>query len=489
MIKQKGFIDCKIEWLFYLFVLLSVFVFFGFIHPTTIFNGDEWFNLSLGREAWPEWHGFNPIKVVPEVSFPLLINVASFTLTPFGLTFLQSATFFTAALIAVLVVVYLRQFYLFTIEKMHCSQYSGLIIAAFHYLCLFGLFRTLNDSKSTYMLWELNITCYYHYLFPALINGSVALYFLRKGRELKGYLSTNPVLSGFIVLSVYLSIYSNIFSNLILAVTCGAVLLVDFVASRYKIVETIKSYPLHVLVLAMWVVSAIFEANGGRAERMGKSTLNISGAVDNALSLLSQMNGTFSTLIFVGIAACIFGCIASGKFQIQERKLVLIGLISSILIFTALTLISAKSSAEYIGKPVVMWGVLMYMIVLSSFGFSLLFRSNYASYLSPLIILMLVNASTNQSYSLKEPQSNLLTYQRTNAVTQDMIEQVQAALSENKREMILYVPKFDSEDNWPIPITRAREISWTLKSNGVIDKNISIRIQPDRKKNIEFDVH
>lgn len=489
MIKEKGFIDCKIEWLFYLFVLLSVFVFFGFIHPTTIFNGDEWFNLSLGREAWPEWHGFNPIKVVPEISFPLLINVASFTLTPFGLTFLQSATFFTAALIAVLVVVYLRQFYLFTIEKMHCSQYSGLVIATFHYLCLFGLFRTLNDSKSTYMLWEQNITCYYHYLFPALINGSVTLYFLRNGRELKGYLSTNPILSGFILLSIYLSIYSNIFSSVILAVTCGSVLFVNLFVSRYKFIETIKAYPLHVLVLMMWVVSAIFESNGGRAERMGKSSLDISGAVDSALSLLSQMNGTFITVFVVGFAACVFGFLASGKFKIQEKKIVLICLISSILIFTALILISAKSSAGYVGKPVVMWGVFMYMTALSSFGFSLLFRSNYASYLSPVIIFILVNASTNQSYSLKEPQSNSLTYHKANAVTQDMIEQIQAALSENKREMILYVPQFDGNDNWPIPLTRAREISWTLKSNGVIDKNITITIQPDRRKNIEFDVH
>ena len=137
----------------------------------------------------------------------------------------------------------------------------------------------------------------------------------------------------FILLSIYLSIYSNIFSSVILAVTCGSVLFVNLFVSRYKFIETIKAYPLHVLVLMMWVVSAIFESNGGRAERMGKSSLDISGAVDSALSLLSQMNGTFITVFVVGFAACIFGFLASGKFKIQEKKIVLICLISSILIF------------------------------------------------------------------------------------------------------------------------------------------------------------
>lgn len=488
MIKVKGFIGSKIECSFYIFVLLSVFVFFGFIHPTTIFTGDEWFNLSFGREAWPEWHGFNPIKVVPEVSFPLLINVASFMLMPLGLTFLQSTTFFTAALIAVLVVVYLRQFYLFAIERMHCSQYAGLVIAAFHYLCLFGLFRTLNDNKSTYMLWEQNLTCYYHYLLPALINGSVTLYFLRKGHEIKALLSTYPVLSGFIVLSIYLSIFSNIFSSIILAVTCGSVILVELIQSKFKIAGTITKYPLHILVLVMWFVSTIFEANGGRAERMEKSSLDISGAIHNALDLLSQMSGAFIFVFILCFVTCIYGCITKGKYRIISNATLAISVISMVVIFTALILISAKSSPRYISKPVVMWGVIMYMIVISSFGLSSLLKSKCANYLAPIVLLILLNVCTNQKNSLKEPQNNGLTYNKANAVTQNMIDQVKSAVSSHKREMILYVPFSKDSDNWPIPVTRGREISWTLKSNGVIDNNISIKIQPDKEINKRFDV-
>lgn len=488
MLESKGFKGCKIEWSFYLFVLLSVFVFFGFIHPTTIFTGDEWYNLSLGRKAWPEWHGFNPIKVVPEVSFPLLINVASFALMPIGLTFLQSVTFFTAAFIAVMVVVYLRQFFLFAIERMGCSLYSGIVVTFFHYLCLFGLFRTLNDSKSTYMLWEQNLTCYYHYLLPALINGAVTLYVLRKGKDLKSILLTNPVVSGFIILSIYLSIFSNIFSSVILAVTCGSVILIELISSRFKIVNAVKTYPLHVAVLVLWVVSAIFEANGGRAERMGKASLEFAGTIHNAFGLLSQMSGVFIVVLVVGFVACAISCASVIRSQADKCRIVLISLISMLIIFIALVMISAKASPGYIGKPVVMWGVLMYMIVLSSFGIASLLKHNYALYLTPIVLLILVNACTSQNHSLKDPQNNGLTYKKANAVTQDIITQVENAVAENKREMILYVPFSKDADNWPIPVTRGREISWTLKSNGVIDKNISIKIQPDREKNKQFDI-
>lgn len=338
------------------------------------------------------------------------------------------------------------------------------------------------------MLWEQNLTCYYHYLLPALINGSITFYFLRNGPQLRSILNTRTAYSGFIILSVFLSIFSNIFSSIILAVTCGSVLLVDLIQSKFMLSRTMNKYPLHILVIAMWIVSAIFEANGGRAERMGKSSLDISGVINKSIDLFSQMNVNFAIVIFLGFAACFYGCIINGKKCLNSKKTAVISILSLIIIFTALILISAKSSPNYIGKPVVLWGVLMYMIACSSFGLSSLLKSRYACYLAPIIILILLNSTTNQIKSLKYPLDNGLTYSKANAVTQNMIDQIQSAVSENKKEMILIVPFSQSSDNWPIPVTRGREISWTLKSNGVIDRNISIKIQPDKEMNKKFDI-
>ena len=56
------------EWMLFTFVFAVVAVFFTVIHPVTIISGDEWINLSSGRQAYPQWGGFNPIKVVPDVA-------------------------------------------------------------------------------------------------------------------------------------------------------------------------------------------------------------------------------------------------------------------------------------------------------------------------------------------------------------------------------------------------------------------------------------
>jgi len=200
------------------------------------------------------------------------------------------------------------------------------------------------------------------------------------------------------------------------------------------------------------------------------------------------MSGVFIVVLVFGFVACAISCVSGIRSHADKCKIVLISLISMVIIFIALVMISAKASPGYIGKPVVMWGVLMYMIVLSSFGIASLLKQRYAIYLTPIVLLILVNACTSQNHSLKDPQNNGLTYKKANAVTQDIIAQVENAASENKREMILYVPFSKDADNWPIPVTRGREISWTLKSNGVIDRNISIKIQPDREKNKQFDI-
>lgn len=160
---------------------------FTVIHPVTITSGDEWINLSSGRQAYPQWGGFNPIKVVPEVSFPLFGNIASSVVMPLGFTFLEAIAYLTAVLVAVLVVLFLYQFYLLMRKTAGLSTYTSSVLVIFYLLCLFGLFRTLNNNNSPYLLWEQNLTCYYHYIVPALINGTLALYVLRMSSTLKPF--------------------------------------------------------------------------------------------------------------------------------------------------------------------------------------------------------------------------------------------------------------------------------------------------------------
>lgn len=478
---------CK--WLLFIFIFVVIAIFFTAIHPLTIISGDDWINLSSGRQAYPQWGGFNPIKVVPEILFPFFGNLASALLIPLGFTFLEAVAYLTAFLIASLVVVFLYQFYMLLRKKVNFPAYLSSLLVIFYLLCLFGMFRTLNNNNSPYLLWEQNITCYYHYIVPALINGSLAIYFLRTGVYGLKIISEKRVTAGILVLAIYLCVFSNIFASVYLAVLCGVMMLFGLISRKYKIIETIQAYPFHVVTLIMWIISAAFEMNGGRAERMAKDQLDISGTIHAFVSLLKLSERTFLVVMATGV---IFGAVYLLKGSDEgskknSRYLFWVSILSCLITTVALILICAKASANYATRPVAMWGTFMYLIIVAGIGIGYLitvFRP--INYIVPIVVLCLVNKTTDQNHSLRESHNGNVPFAVANAIGQDIIDQVKSAVNANQRTMILHVPKGDNNDNWPFPVTRGKAISETLKSNGLIPRNIGIKIQPDRNMNIRY---
>jgi len=474
---------------FFLFIFISVAVFFTVIHPVTIISGDDWGNLSFGRPAYPQWHGFNPIKVVPEVSFPLFGNIASSIVMPIGFNFLESIAYLTAILISVLIVVFLHQLYMVFRENVSYSPYVSFVLVSFYYLCMFGMFRKLNNNNSPYMLWEQNLTCYYHYIVPALINGAFSLYLIRKGKSLAFTLLNNQVKTGVLVLIAYLCIFSNIFASIFLAVLCGVVLILNLLNTRFNFKASIKTYPLHAFTLALWAVSAIFEMNGGRADRMAKNHLDISGTINSLTSLLKLTQLSFFIVLVIGVAigAIYFIRKTNDIQQSKGRYIYWVSAFSGFITLIGLILICAKASPGYATRPAAMWGLFMYLIVASGVGLGyMLTRFRWINYIVPIVVLCLVNKTTDQGHSLRESHNGNVSFAIANAIGQNIINQVVEAVNANERSMTLYVPKGDNKDNWPFPITRGKAISETLKSNGIINRNIEIKINPDRELNKKF---
>lgn len=481
--------ETSLKWLLFIFVFVVVAVFFTIIHPVTIISGDEWINLSSGRQAYPEWGSFNPVKVVPEMSFPLFGNIASSIIMPSGFTFLEAIAYITAFLVASLVVIFLYQFYMLLRENVKFSKYVSSVFVIFYLLCLFGLFRTLNNNNSPYLLWEINLTCYYHYIIPALINGAFSIYLIRKGENSLRVMSDNYAMSGIIILCIYLCVFSNIFASVFLAVQCGVVMLFGLISRRFRFADTLKAYPFHVVTLVMWVISSVFEMNGGRAGKIAKDHMDISGTVKAFFSLIKLTDLTFFIVLFVGVVFGIFFFLKKTTDPEREngRYVFWICILSGFITSIALILVCAKANANYATRPVVMWGSFMYLIIVASIGIGYLITVfKPVNYIVPIVVLCLVNKTTDQNHSLRESHNGNVPFAVANAIGQDMIDQVKASVNANQKTMILHVPKGDDNDNWPFPVTRGKAISETLKSNGLIPRNIEIKIQPDREMNARY---
>ena len=70
------------------------------------------------------------------------------------------------------------------------------------------------------------------------------------------------------------------------------------------------------------------------------------------------------------------------------------------------------------------------------------------------------------------------------AITQDIYQQVLNADNGRTKEMNLYVPSFQSTtDNWPMAVYLGERVSRTLYKHGQISTPIQITIVPDPERN------
>ena len=73
------------------------------------------------------------------------------------------------------------------------------------------------------------------------------------------------------------------------------------------------------------------------------------------------------------------------------------------------------------------------------------------------------------------------------AITKDIVTQV-VDISEKADHGIVLVPKYSTEDNWPIAYYAAPTVSWVLAYYGTIDYPIPIEFEGTYEKNNEFGI-
>ncbi|MEN3753677.1 hypothetical protein ABC733_16745 [Mangrovibacter sp. SLW1] len=309
----------------------------------------------MSRAAYPQWHGFNPIKVVPELSLPFVGYFSSFLLKPFGVEFFLGVAVITAFVTSSAVAIFLIQLHLLLKEKFATDSRLSLIITSILFLYFFGMFKSTDNSP--YLLWEINLTCYYHYVLPALMNGSFVIYLMRKDVNNSLYSRFLNGESLFLVLVTYLCIFSSIFASIILASYCGSRLLTSILVNIKCKAYILKNNQFDIFALVVWFISAIYEMNGGRASQIEESGLEIGKSISNLIQFLHYTDPLFGGLLVVSLISGIcFFSIGYGKNTLEIKNAYWMSLLSWIFSFIALILVCAKASPSYAERPVAMWG-------------------------------------------------------------------------------------------------------------------------------------
>ena len=164
------------------------------------------------------------------------------------------------------------------------------------------------------MLFAKNLNCFFNYVIPNVLNASLVLYFFCNDPEENS--GRNYLQKGILFTAVYMGIFSNLFQEVVLVsfIGCRLVLkLIEMVKSNRTIPQYIKENKVSLSIIAAWLLTCIFEANGGRARSLTSVKMDVFTTVKNLIAWKDKLNKLCVAVCILLILAGVFTYIKSNK--------------------------------------------------------------------------------------------------------------------------------------------------------------------------------
>lgn len=476
-------------------VFLFFVLFFSKLYPIVISTTDDYYGVFNHRQALPQWRGSEPIRVIGAVFMPMVSQIMAWFYRVLGGNLFDYLTFGWAVCVAGAIAGLIAVMYKM-LRKANVSSMQACAGLFLFLLLHFWIFKQRQQDGNMYMLQTVYACTYFIYVIPNFLNAILALWF-HTDPDIRSLLKPGKYLKKAIfVFSAYFAINSNIWAGAIFAAYLGMRLITETAATirSKKTVRTWfgENYTM-LLLLAVWFVSQLFEMNGIRASVIGQNLFDgLSAAWKYATDNFRKVNIRY--LIFAG--AVVAGGLVSMCFRKDKKSLVMIGkvFIALILFITYLLLTCAKvgNSAYYIARPDVFYGAFFFgaVMILVCF-FELLKRFPVGKLIVPLLlVVILVDCnSMGRTYRDSVSDGRHETYATHNRINQDILSQLQEAEAAGLKETKLYIPDYNTFDNWPYAIYAGEPISKGFYKLGALGEEIRItEIVPSTEKNRELGI-
>jgi hypothetical protein len=476
-------------------VFLFLAIFFVKLHPMVIFDTDDWLYIYANRRALPQWGNWNPTRIFPEVLMPFFSMVGASLFYPGVGSYIDALTLMHGLVVSIFILAYIVEFVLLIRERFHAGTERSIVIGCLFLLFHFLIFRKFYNENG-HLFFSSNVTCYYYYLLPNVFNCILVMHFMRKDIVKDWWKPTDLIRKGITVLLVYFAIFSNLFSSVILTAYVGTMLLWELVTQcrthSFKLTAYIRENGIRLIVVLAWLISQIFEMNGGRADTLGGGSL-LSGVVTTLKTLWQwsyKINYAFAVFVLVVFVLYVIALVQNGKNKTQQNNLTDTWklLLSMALTTIYLVLLCAKSAPSYIGRydeilAIAFWGLLILGICMNY----ILERYKNLMMIVPLLIVILLCETNTSGNTFKDVNFAGLPYEVCVEIDEDIISQFVEADQSGATELVLYVPDFGSSDNWPIATYAGNRFSSALSKHGVTSKTLYvIEVVPSTEKNEQF---
>lgn len=490
-----------IEFIFHAGIFVFMLVWFTVIHPVVVFDGDDWTYIGMIREGLPVWGSWNPARVFPEVAMSLWSCAAVHTLFPLTGDYLLSFTISSGLLISFFIVVYVHCFSrmirrIFHFDHASIHRYTPVCISFLFVILHFLIFR-ISNRNNNYLLRCDNLTCYYYYLIPSLMNACFVMYMI-KNPDFDGLISGHePHRLGIALCIVYLCIFSNLPSSGILAAFAGAKFLFGTIKAfqkRFSLTDYLKTNYFYVLILVMWLISAIFELSGGRAASFSSSQRNLLGDLKHTIVLwFSVPKGCSET--FIHASAIIMTVLL--LLLIWRRKKDVLSFVShlafiafcTVVVAIYTTILCAAISPDYLLSSTYLFAFFFYVFIFLMCALSFILKEcPKLLVIMPLTLFILLTKINTQGNTFLESTVNNVKGKTCYEMGNDYLQQIEEANQKGLTSMTLNVPIWGKESNWPHSAFLGERMTNTLYEHGLIDREMIITVLPNEEWNMKYNL-
>ncbi len=485
---MKKMKDSQLFLFYSIVVYLIMLVFFSRINPLVVYDADDWTYISALRLPIPDPREWNPTKIFPETFMPLLSYFGVYVIMPITKSYCKSLTLAHALFGSLIITVYFLELALLFYRKKLASATAsigyGALFMLLHFISVIHI-----GCENYLMLSSANLTCFYNYTLPAVINAALVMHFMSYGGVEKLFKDTTLVHWISVVICGYFAINSNLYSSVVLAAYVGTELLLSLIDSikskRFNIIKYCRNYWISLFIIFSWLVTNFLEMRGGRA---GLSQGNFIG------NFLAVSSLTVESLLNLNVFLLAFGIVIFVLWK-KKRNDARKGTVTKFLLYAGLTLVylmllSAVVNSGYIYRQEVMicFWFYTFLALIAIFNELLIVDRKYMRTLfilaGTIILLAIYPGKIFVNYNFSN-----LSYSQCEALMNDYVEQFKTAEKDGLSEITLYVPVYKDESNWPFPDFFGDRISNSLYEHGIVDHRIQVKeIAPTKDMNKKYNI-
>lgn len=480
--------------IFFSVLLALTYCFFRFFHPLVLLSLDDWAYYGYSRLAIPFPGFWNPSRVLPETLMPLSGEMGALLFAITG-DYVKAQIVSLALVFSLCIVAYVYCFYRLVRKQLRLEHSWAMLLSLAFLLLHFLIFRS-QSSGNVHLFYETDVVCVFYYTIPAMLNGALIMLDLADGLLVSLLRPGKLLRKAMLVLVLYLAVFSNLFGSVLFASYVGVRLLAALLRGlhqRQKAAVFLGENLSSLLVLACWLVSALFESMGGRASVSDWSAQPIGARLVQAVGYFGMLCKKLSPLFLAALAAALLFALILLLLRKKDPEghrsltapLLLFGCLA-VLCLAFLLLLGAVVNPAYLLQP----GTVFPFFFFLPLGFCwclgyALARWPRLRLLLPIALLVILSGITTRSRAFADYNSMGFSARTCMEINYDLIAQVQQAQAEGKQQLALQtMDTGEPYDNWPhSTIYLGDTLSDLFYKHGLVSEYIRITIEPSQAFN------